>query len=614
MVKEADAPGARARGLWRAVVPLIAVTAILYALGSLVTPPARVRSHAGPDRDWNVLVVSFDTTRVDRLGVYGDDGASTPVIDALAARGTRFTRCFAPTPMTLPSHASLLTGLYPFRHQLRANRDGPLHVAIPTLAEAMRARGRRTGAVVASAVLAADRGLSRGFDHYSDVAPDHDSGSVHYAARRADAVSDAAIDWLDEAGASPWFLWAHYYDPHVPYDAPGTPPDAALDAAYDREISYADAQLGRLLDRVAAIEKATDRPTAVVFTADHGEALGEHDESTHGLLTYNGTIHVPLIVIVPGHAEPGTVVREPVSLVDVAPTITSWFDRRAMRAVDGRPILDPSGRPNTLREDRAVYFESVLPKRWHNWSELRGAVVGDWKLILAPQPELYQLARDLRESNNLHDGKPEVVTRLRDRYASIADISELLAQYRDSAENLAPEQRRELESLGYLGDAHALDHDADAARDPKEFVYVHELYVRGRESVAQGRFDQALRQFESAFGADPDNPQLIQQFVRLLNFDATRARAGEILLKRLAETRPLPDPLGVEVRVQLAIMMGRAERFVRAEQLLSDALALDPDDRDANFYYAHALLMQGKSPRLAQPYLDKAGDRHGNGI
>lgn len=603
-------------GRWRAsalvFVALTVVSCFVLTRGQARDAPVAHANRPGPD--WNVLIVTFDTTRADHLGAFGDRRAHTPNIDSLADRGIRFTRCFAPVPITLPSHASLMTGLYPFRHQLRTNRDGPLHAAIPTLAQAMSRQGARTGAVIAAAVLSADRGLSRGFDHYDDVEPVHDPQTVHVASRRAEAVTNAAIEWLRTLGNTRWFLWTHYYDPHVPYDAPGTPPGASLDRAYDLEISYADAQLGRLLDYAAKLKASTGRPTAVVFAADHGEAMGEHDESTHGLLTYNATLHVPLIFALPGQSDPGIGVDQPVSLVDVMPTVLGWFEKDAMPAVDGMPIVDAGGRALDLPADRAIYFESTLGRRWYNWAELRGAVSGDWKLIFAPKPELYNLPLDPGELHNLYRDHADVVQQMRHRYAAIANISELLALYRESGENLAPEEHRELASLGYLGESQDVPYDAQDARDPKDLIYVHELYVRGREAVASGDLEKGLHQYEAAFGADPDNPQLIGQLVRLLNFEAVRDRAAGILLARLDQNRPLPAPLGVQVRVQVAIVMGREKRFADAEKLLQEALELDPMDRDANFYYANALLMQGKPPRLAQPYLDKAEQLGGNGM
>lgn len=600
---------------WRAGAILLAVLAValFYVVTRTRTHDARSGQADRTGPDWNVLIVSFDTTRADHLGAFGYERARTPTVDGLADRGIRFTRCFAPVPMTLPSHASLLTGLYPFRHQLHTNRDGPLHVAIPTLAEAMKQHGARTGAVVAAAVLSADRGLSRGFEHYDDVKPVHDPHTVDYAARRGETVTDAGIEWLKTLGESRWFLWAHYYDPHVPYDAPGTPSNASLDRAYDLEITYADAQLGRLLDYVSTLGASTGRPTAVVFVADHGESLGEHDESTHGLLTYNTTLHVPLIFALPSQSNPGTAVDRPVSLVDVTPTVLGWFAKSAMPAVDGSPIVDERGVAMDLPDDRAIYFESTLARRWYNWSELRGDLLGDWKLIFAPKPELYNLRLDPQELHNVYSEQPDVVDRMRDRYAAIANIQELLAQYHESGDNLAPEQRRELASLGYLGEAQNLQYDARDARDPKDFVYVHELYVRGRASIARGDLDEGLQQYKTAFGADPDNPQLIGQFVRLLNVEGARDRASAILLARLDEDRPMPAPLGVSVRVQLAIMMGREKRFADAEKLLQKALELDPNDHDANYYYAQALLMMGKPSSLAQPYLDKAEKPGGDG-
>jgi len=557
--------------------------------------------------DRNILLVTFDTVRADRIGCYGYEAAKTPVVDRLAEEGIRFSRCYSPVPVTLPAHASVLTGVYPIRHLLQMNTDGPLDAAIPTLAEALRDQGYRTGAVVGSVVLARDRGLDRGFEHYDDDAREMSaSKSVHHASRRGDAVTAAAAAWLDTVGDDRWFLWVHYYDPHTPYDAPGTPASATLDEAYDAEIAYADAQLGRLLDRIAAGDKRTGRSTVIVFTADHGESLGQHGEATHGLFTYNATLHVPLIISTEALQRRGRVIDTAASLVDLMPTILSWIPDVTPRRLDGTSLIDLRGSEPDAAVARAIYFESMVGKRWYNWAGLRGVIVDNWKLIEAPTPELYDMDLDPDELHNRYGDEPKIVKRLRSALIFVAEAADLPPQSPGSDQSLTSERRRELESLGYVGSTHGMQPAAGGAPDPKDMYEVHRNYILGRDAAATGRYDEALRYYEAAFRADRNNPQVMIQLVELLNVPAAREAARQLLVQRVDEPQPIPEPYGVKLRVQLAVSFGQDSRFAEAARLLEAALKLDPDDHDANFYYGHTLLKQGAPAAQAQPYLDKA--------
>ena len=233
--------------VWAAAI-LIAVGSCRRESGEPSPPQSAAR------RDWNVLLVTFDTTRLDRLSCYGYEKSNSPTVDALAQRGIRYARCYSPAPITLPSHTSILTGLYPLYHQLRDNGTGPLDERAVTLAEVLKDHGYKTGAVIGAFVLEKRFGLAQGFDHYDDEIALPESGVVthHFPERDARAVTDTALRWLDSI-ESPWFLWVHYFDPHQPYAAPGMPPGTGKQLAYDLEIQYADRHLGRLMERVRAM-------------------------------------------------------------------------------------------------------------------------------------------------------------------------------------------------------------------------------------------------------------------------------------------------------------------------------------------------------------------------
>src|SRR5215212_5202740 len=272
-----------------------------------------------PSRPPNVLLITLDTLRADHVGAYGSRAGSTPAIDSIAARGVRFEQAGSAVPLTLPSHATILSGLLPLHHGVRNNGAGSFPSDRPTLATLFSEKGYRTAAFLGAFVLDRRFGLNRGFDVYDDEIPrDPTLGDHLEAERRGDAVADRAAAWLSQPDSRPFFAWVHLYDAHAPYTPPEPFRTRYAASAYDGEIAFVDQQIGRLL---AALEQSGQRDrTIIVVTGDHGEALGEHGELTHGLLLYEGTLRVPLIIEAPGTLDPH-VVTTPVSLADVAPTV-----------------------------------------------------------------------------------------------------------------------------------------------------------------------------------------------------------------------------------------------------------------------------------------------------
>ena len=346
------------------------------------------------------LLIVVDTMRADHLGSYGYTAAHTPVMDALADTGLRFAQGMTPAPVTLPAVSSILTGRYPFHHSVRDNDQRRLPGAETTLAELFSHQGYRTGAVVASAVLAADWGLSQGFEHYDDgfagPYPIYNPALAVFAEdfaqdrRRADTVTKRTADLIKSFGRAPFFVMAHYFDPHSYYDPP---PRHDRGHAYDGEISFVDEQIGLLLESLPDPEN-----TLVVLVADHGEGLHEHGESEHGFLLYQTTVHVPIIVRGPG-VPAGEVVTDPVSLVDVFPTVASWF---ALPPPDSR--LDGQVwdiRTGAVPDNRDLYAETMRPLLSYHWSELRTLRRGSWKWISGDPQELYDVGNDPQEQKDL---------------------------------------------------------------------------------------------------------------------------------------------------------------------------------------------------------------------
>lgn len=439
---------------------LLILAAVVVAAGAAVRAGRQLPKATGAPV--NVVLITLDTTRADRLSPYGFMDAPMPALERLAREGVVFDQAMSVAPLTLPAHTSLFTGLLPPRHGVRDNADPPLGAMIPTLAELLRARGVRTGAFVGSTVLDADRGLARGFDRYGGVETD---GPVPTPQRRADAVATDAIGWLDSVAGSPFFLWAHFYDPHRPYDAPEPYRSTGADP-YIAEIVFADAQIARLLsafERLGTLEQ-----TVIIVVADHGESLGDHGERDHGIFLYDSVMRVPLIIRVPG-ARPGRV-ADVVRITDLMPTMLELSGAPAA-ASDGVSL---AGVLNGTRRyaDLESYSESLYPQRF-GWSPLRALRAGRFKFIEAPRPELYDLERDPFEQRNIHGDRPTVAAAMRRRLASMSAFDGG-GTGADSRRSVTPDVQQRLAALGYIGTAPIPASASATYPDPKDCLAGHQ--------------------------------------------------------------------------------------------------------------------------------------------
>lgn len=404
----------------------------------------------------DVVVITLDTARADRLPAYGFASVSTPALDRLAREGTVFTDAMTVAPLTLTAHTSLFTGLYPPHHGVRDNADAPLAAAHETLASNLHARGFRTAAFVGSMVLGAERGLAAGFDLYDDGS---EEGSVAPRRRPANEVIDRAVRWVQTTpDSSRFLLWVHLYDLH----AIPTPPEPYRSRyggdQYVAAIAFADAQIDRLL---AAIGPRLDR-TIVVVAGDHGESLGEHGETEHGIFLYQAPLHVPLIVRAPGVAPAR--LTDPVSLVDVEPTILDLLGWPS-RSVDGVSLASALTGKGLLPE-RRLYAESMYPRHF-GWAPLRAIRDGRFKFIDAPRPELYDLEPDPLERHDIASERPAVVRGMR---VALAAFEANGAPARGGSP-LSSEARDRLAALGYLSGPLRMANDTNAL-DPKDFIEI----------------------------------------------------------------------------------------------------------------------------------------------
>ncbi|MGE0812809.1 MAG: sulfatase-like hydrolase/transferase [Vicinamibacterales bacterium] len=522
--------------------------------------------------DQNVLLVTIDTLRADAIGAgTGPGRAPTPTIDGLARRGARFDFAHAQAVVTLPSHTSILTGRFPFDHGVRDNNGFRLGASMPTLATRLKAQGFATAAFVGAYVLDSRFGLDAGFDRYDDRLQTSDAPTdISIPERRAEAVVALAREWLAAHRGGRWFLWVHVFDPHAPYDPPAPFNETYRDRPYAGEVAYTDGALAPLLADVDAI---ADRPTLVVLTGDHGEALGDHGEMTHGLFAYEPTLHVPLVMAQVGsgrRAEPAAVSAAPVRHVDIVPTVLDALGMPAAEGLPGWSLLQTlDGHPAA---DTTSYFEALTTSLNRGWAPLRGVVVGRDKFIDLPVPEVYDLARDAAEAHNLFDADP---VRRRPLQATLSSLNAALPGERQAE---SPEVLRRLRALGYVAgnDTAPRRTEYGVEDDPKRLVEIELQIHRGVELIERGRLDEASRVYGEIIAARPD----IAVAYRHLGYIHWRSgdAAGAIAVLKGAIARGLTSP---DLRAQLGTYLSETGAAPEAVALLEDQRTADPPDEEA---------------------------------
>jgi arylsulfatase A-like enzyme/tetratricopeptide (TPR) repeat protein len=521
------------------------------------------------DSDQNVLVVTIDTLRADALGADGGR-ATTPHLDALAAHGARFTFAHASAPITLPSHATIFTGLYPYQHGVRDNRGYRLAATIPTMATRLKALGFATGGFIGAFPLTRRFGLDTGFDVYDDRVGEVGSAAVlSETQRRADAVVKVATDWIDRQDGK-WFAWVHVYDPHAPYTPPAEWQARYPSNPYLGEVSWTDAALGVLFDRV----RAQPRQTLVVVTADHGEALGDHGELTHGVFAYEATLRIPLIVseIAAGSvttetgASRGVVIDAPVRHVDLLPTVLDAVGAPADTTLPGasvRNLIAGGAGP-----DRPNYFEAMMTNLGRAWAPLRGVLVGREKYIDLPIPEFYDLGTDPAESDNLAAASSGRVAVL----ANVLRGYDTAPVNRPSQESAAVNER--LRALGYVGTGPSPARESYTERDdPKRLIDLDRKLHDATDAYEAGRSAEAIALLKDVLAERPDTAEAALDLAVAYWSDGQQDEAIQTLeavIRNGATQR--------EVRVKLGLCLALSGRSGRAIEVLE---GLATDDVDA---------------------------------
>ncbi len=525
---------------------------------------ARARFTIAPDADRNVLLITIDTLRADAISAYGGR-ASTPRLDALAARGARFTFAHAHAVVTLPSHTSILTGAYPYEHGVRDNNGYRVTPASVTLATRLKGLGFATGAFVGGFPLDQRFGLNAGFDAYDDRIGETGS-TVDFALpeRRADAVVSSALAWT-ETQPNKWFAWVHVFDPHAPYQAPEEFARRYDSDPYAGEVAWTDYALGPLYDRLASLP----RKTLIIVTADHGESLGDHGELTHGIFAYEPTLRVPLIVAELGASAPaakGVTIDTAVRHIDLAPTILEAVGAPAVPALPGASLADLIRRGRG--EDRPSYFEAMTANLSRGWAPLRGVIVGRDKYIDLPTQELYALDTDAREERNraTADG------------ARTEILLNALRGFNMAAPSLPGEEtsavRDRLRALGYVGGSPAPPRDRyGEADDPKRLIELDAMLHRAGDLYQQGKYEDAAQAFQQVIARRPDTADAYR-YLAFVYWQGGRP-ADAI---RTLETALEHGVTHRDVRVKLGVYLSETGNAERAIHLLE---GLAGDDIEA---------------------------------
>ncbi len=570
--------------------------------------PTRPAAVATPALE-NIVLITVDTLRWDALGFSGNSRSQTPALDRLAAAGWTFRQAHAHNVVTLPSHANILTGLYPYQNKIRDNKGFRLSESIPTAATLLQDAGFRTGAFVGAFPLDSRFGLDRGFEVYDDEVPEgsHPTEMVP-AERRGDEVVGLARQWWEDHQGQRRFLWLHLYDPHAPYE-PAEPFLSRLAGdPYLGEVAAVDAYLRPLLEPFLSGEEAA---ALIVFTSDHGEALGDHGESTHGLFAYEATLKVPLVMWFPGIE--AAVRDEPARHVDLLPTMLEAAGTKPPAGLPGRSLLE--GPPVN---EIFSYFESLTPALDRGWAPLRGMMGDGHKFISLPIPELYDLVDDPAEEQNLVATRESQAADLERR---LPDESVWPPQQETTVDS---ETAAALRSLGYLGGQAPIRSEYTAADDPKTLVHldnkmhqVIDLYQRGRLAEAeaivqeviearpdmgmayyfwaqvkleQGRLQEAISVMMRARDAGVATPALLRQ-LGMSMAEVGKAKEAIPIMLPLVEGR---DP---EALNALGLVYSEAGDQASAQQILEQVFGVDPRNPVARQHLALVALRRSNWAR-----------------
>ncbi len=552
----------------------------------------------------NIIIFTLDTTRADHLPIYGYTKTDTPVLNELAQRGIVFDECITAVTLTLPSHSSIFTGMFPTYHGIHINGNNALSPKQITLAEEIKGKGYKTAAFIGAFVLDARWGLKQGFDYYDDnfnleKFKTIDLGRVQ---RPANEVIDSALKWLEKNKGNRFFTWIHLYDPHTPY-APPEPyfseyKDRGRVGLYDGEISFMDSQIGRVIDWLKIND--LNKKTILILLGDHGEALGDHKEETHGYFIYDSTIRVPLIIVTPFKELQGERIKTQVRTVDIFPTVLDILNISYSNNIHGKTLIPLIFKNN--EKDRYAYSESLAPKLQYNWGELYGLRTSKYKYIEAPRPEFYDLLKDPKELNNLIGRKKRIIKEFKDRLYEIIKKSGKGAPKPEIA-NLDKETMNKLATLGYVGDITGEKSSLEENRrlpDPKDRIKIFNMISLASEYISERNYDKALEILEKVVEEDSKNPQvrllLASAYLKEKKFDKAKYQLDYILKK---------DSGNLKALITLANLFYAESKYDDTKAVCKKILSIDKNYTQALGLMGRALFQQSKLDE-AKEYFKRA--------
>jgi choline-sulfatase len=563
-------------GVW------LLLAAVLSQRSTALTPaqPANQRP--------NIILISVDTLRSDRLGCNTPDTPPTPNIDKLCHGGTSFSQATSMVPLTLPSHVSMLTSTYPFVSGVEDNGDR-LAPGTVTLAATLRSHGYQTAAFLGGFVLDRRFGLDQGFDTYDSPSASLNGGSSDPGdiKRKGEAVANAGEAWLDANADRPFFLFLHLYDLHTPYNLSATE-KSKYGEGYSGELGYIDHVIGNFFDYLVSHDLVNK--SLIVFTSDHGEGLGEHGESTHGFFIYQSTLHVPLIIHWPaGEAPLPARVDAPASLLDVSPTILDVLRLPVPHAMEGKSLLAAAGSP------RAIFSESLYPQKHFGASALASLRSGHYKYIEAPRPEFYDLAQDPGELTNLYAGKASIASAYRERLTQLRHLYKPRAQ--GTANALSPEAVERLHALGYLTGNNSAQSSATRAVDPKDRIADYEEYGRAISLASLGHLEES----NSALKAILTRDQGLSDVRLTLGLNQQRMGQDAEAIDQFRAVLAV-DPASAIAHFDVGLSYYNLRQYDKADKELNAARAITPGYAKAELLLAKTLAQRGEYDQAAAEF------------
>ena len=603
------------------IIGVILIVIIVAAALILFISPAKIPIQR--DSGLNVLLITLDTTRADRLGCYGYSRAKTPNLDSLAQKGVQFANVYCQVPLTLPSHCSIMVGTYPVSHNVHNNGTYSLASDQLTLAEVLKAKGFKTAAFVGSFTVDSRFGLDQGFDVYDDSFQQGSPFKALNAERNAEQVFAPFSAWLDNNHADQFFCWVHFFDPHLPYAPPSPYREDFSDRPYDGEISYMDSYVGAVVEKLK--EKNILGQTLIILAGDHGEGLGDKVEAGHGLFLYDMVMKVPLILYAENNLPGGKVIPSRVRLIDIMPSVLDILDLEEADQNQGISLIPYiEGRK---KDDLDSYMETFYPRENYGWSELTGLVAGNWKYIRAPKAELYNLKSDPNEDKNVLQSNTKIATKMKNSLEMLIKNSAIAPGA--GSRVLTSEEREKLGSLVYI--SYSDNRDKGEYPDPKDKLDELRMIQQAEMYESQGDYQAAAALHEKMLlmrpSAPPSYVNLALAQARMKKFDEAiqtlkqgidKIPDSEILLARLGHTYFVTgqmneayaamqqvleiNPRYFDALTLSAVILGTLGKKESARDYYEKALSIEPENKFLRMSYALNLATGGKTSKAIDVY------------